>query len=212
MAATLFYNLNKPLLEGEMRKLIFFLGPAGAGKTTLAKALAKRRRAAFFDMDTLARPCSEAIMSLSGLDPNDRDSSVYKTRCRDLGYRITMDAALDNVELGTDTFIVGPFTKETQDPSWVAGELARIGATTKDVDVKAAYIFLPDDTLYHSRIRQRGSVLDAWKLDNWNEFSRSLVLREIKWTIPAASIFYFDNSEPLSEHKLSLVERFVYGS
>lgn len=95
-----------------MQKLIFFVGGAGAGKTTLAKALAKRRRAALFDMDTLSRPASEAIMILSGLDPSDRDSPVYKSNCRDVGYRLTMDAALENVDIGTDAVVVGPFTRE----------------------------------------------------------------------------------------------------
>lgn len=30
-----------------MNKLVFFLGPAGAGKTTLAKAIASRRKIPF---------------------------------------------------------------------------------------------------------------------------------------------------------------------
>lgn len=195
-----------------MRKLVFFIGPAGAGKTTLAKALAKKRRAAFFDMDTLLRPSAEAIMSLSGLDPDDRDSPLYKARCRDLGYRITMDAALDNVELGTDAFVVGPFTKESEDPQWIERELSRIDASFNDVDVKAVFVFLPNEELYRARIQKRGLTIDLWKLENWDEFSSSLVTRQIKWHLHASSILYFDNSEPLSEENLSLVEQFVYNN
>jgi hypothetical protein len=194
-----------------MRKLIFFLGPAGAGKTTLAKALAKKHHTAFFDMDTLLRPAAEAIMALSGLDPIDRDSPVYKVLCRDLGYRLTMDAALENVELGTDTFVVGPFTKETEDPFWLERELSRIGTSVRDIDVKAVYVFLPSKEHYRLRIKERGSALDTWKLENWNEFSCSLALRDIKWSLPISSTLYFDNSGPLSEEKISLLVRFVYG-
>ncbi|CAG7646044.1 hypothetical protein PAESOLCIP111_05086 [Paenibacillus solanacearum] len=193
-----------------MRKLVFFLGAAGAGKTTLAKALAKKRRAAFFDMDTLSRPAAEAIMSFSGLDPNDRDSPVYKTRCRDLGYRLTMDAALENLELGMDAYVVGPFTKETDDPAWLEQELARIGASLGDVDVKAACVYLPDAEHYRERIQVRRSPIDAWKLDNWDEFSRTLARRELKWPLPEASILYFDNAGPLTEEKISRIDRFVY--
>jgi predicted kinase len=194
-----------------MRKLVFFLGPAGAGKTTLAKALAKKHHTAFFDMDTLSRPAAEAIMALSGLDPIDRDSAVYKVRCRDLGYRLTMDAALENIELGTDAIVVGPFTKETEDPFWLERELSRMDTSVRDVDVRVVYVFLPDNEHYRLRIKERGSALDAWKLENWNEFSSSLALRDIKWNLPISSTLYFDNSGPLSEEKISLLERFVYG-
>jgi predicted kinase len=194
-----------------MRKLLFVLGGAGAGKTTLAKALAARRRAALFDMDTLLRPAAEAIMTLSGLDPSDRDSPVYKTRCRDLGYRITMDAALENVALGTDSIVIGPFTKETADRAWIERELAGIGASLDDVEVKVVFVYLPGEELYRERIRQRGSQLDAWKLENWSEFSKSLVRREIKWNLPESAILYFDNSGPLTEEKVSRLERFMYG-
>lgn len=194
-----------------MRKLVFFLGPAGAGKTTLAKALVRRRHAALFDMDTLSRPASEAIMTLSGLDPNDRDSDVYKIRCRDLGYRITMDAALENVDLGVNAFVIGPFTRELEDPVWPEKELLRIGASLNDVDVKAILVSLPCEQHYRDRIRDRGLTLDAWKLENWSEFSRSLAVREIRWKLPASSILSFDNAGPLSEEKLRQVERFIYG-
>ncbi|MNI40001.1 Shikimate kinase [compost metagenome] len=188
------------------------LGGAGAGKTTLAKALAKRRRMAFFDMDTLLRPAAEVIMAVSGLDPNDRDSSDYKTLCRDLGYRLTMDAALENVELGTDVIVIGPFTKETEDPIWIENELSRIGASLQDVEVKAAFIFLQYDVDYRSRIEERHLIHDKWKLDNWEVFRQSLTLRELKWRLPASSVLYLDNSKPLTGDTISLFERFVYGT
>lgn len=196
-----------------MRKLIFFVGGAGAGKTTLAKALAKRRRAALFDMDTLSRPASEAIMILSGLDPSDRDSPVYKSNCRDVGYRLTMDAALENVDIGTDAVVVGPFTREIADSAWLESELSRIGASVQDVDVKVVVVGLKDPDLYRARIRERGSVLDAWKLDHWDEFSRSLTeVREVKWSLSEDSILYFDNSGPSSADKIAQLERFAYCS
>ena len=192
-----------------MSKLAFFLGGAGAGKTTLAKALARRSHAALFDMDTLLRPAAEAIMTLSGLDPNDRDSPLYKTRCRELGYRLTMDAALENIALGTDAYVIGPFTRETEDPLWLESELSRIGATPRNVDVKVIFVCLPNESCYRERIRQRGSALDAWKLDNWDEFSRSLVPRIAQWPLPESSILQFDNSGELSGDKLALLEQCI---
>ncbi|SFE70913.1 shikimate kinase [Paenibacillus algorifonticola] len=194
-----------------MRKLVFFLGGAGAGKTTLAKALARRKGAAIFDMDTLLRPAAEAIMTASGLDPKDRDSELYKVRCRDLGYRITMDAALENVAIGTDALVIGPFTKETADPLWIEQELSAIGASLRDVAVRVVLVSLRDQELHRSRIQERGLELDEWKLGNWEAFSRSLGPRKLNWPIPASSVLDFDNSGELNEEKMLLLERFVYG-
>jgi hypothetical protein len=112
-------------------------------------------------------------MTLAGLDPNDRDSTVYKKHCRDLGYRITMDAALENLELGLDVLVIGPFTKEMQDPFWLENELIRIEASMSDVDVKVLYLFLSDECFYKLRIKERGLATDDWKMENWNSFSQS---------------------------------------
>jgi adenylate kinase family enzyme len=195
-----------------MRKLVFFLGGAGAGKTTLAKALARKRGAAFFDMDTLLRPAAEALMKQAGLDPSDRDSAAYKTLCRDLGYRITMDAALENIAIGSDALVIGPFTKETETPDWIERELSAIGASLRDVDVKVIFVSLQEEKLYYDRIVQRGSELDQWKLDNWREFSRSLAKRELKWSIPASSVLHYDNSKPADDKAVAVLERFIYGT
>jgi predicted kinase len=194
-----------------MQKLVFFLGPAGSGKTTIAKFMVKKHRAAFFDMDTLSRPAAETIMTLSGLDPNDRDSPIYKQYCRALGYRITMDAALENLQLGVDVYVIGPFTKELEDPLWLVQELSAKELSLETVDVKAIFIYLPNDSFYRDRIKERSSALDVWKLENWSRFSPSLIRREIKWKLPPTSILYFNNAELLTRERQSLIEKFVYG-
>ncbi|QHW33492.1 ATP-binding protein [Paenibacillus rhizovicinus] len=195
-----------------MRKLIFFIGPAGAGKTTLAEAWVHRRGGAYLDMDTLLRPAAEALMTLAGRDPEDRDSPFYKAHCRDLGYRITMDAALQQLALGQDAVAVGPFTRETEDAAWLARELGRIGASAADVCVKTVVVQLPAEEDYLARIQARASTLDAWKLDNWAQFRASLRRRTIAWPLPPESVLEFDNSGPFTEAKLEELERFILGS
>lgn len=194
-----------------MNKLVFFLGPAGAGKTTLAKAIASYKKVPFFDMDILLRPAANAIMTLHGLDPADRDSAEYKRLCRDLGYRITMDAALDNIGLDIDAFVVGPFTKEAATPDWISSELARIGRSTQDVEVKVVLVGLANEELYRKRIQGRQSPLDEWKFQHWDEFRASLGERTVKWPLPSSNVVLIDNSNPDIKETVAAVERFIYG-
>lgn len=195
-----------------MNKLVFFLGPAGAGKTTLAKAVASRRKAALLDMDILLRPAADAIMTMHGLDPSDRDSIEYKRLCRDLGYRITMDAALDNIGLSNDIFVVGPFTKEAADPEWIGSELSRIGLSLKDIEVKVVLVTLANEELYRARIEGRLSPLDEWKFQHWDIFRSSLQSRTVAWPLPAPNVVLIDNSNPDVEVTAEEVERFIYSS
>jgi len=194
-----------------MNKLVFFLGPAGAGKTTLAKAVASRSKTAFFDMDILLRPAANLIMTMHGLDPSDRDSAEYKRLCRDLGYRITMDAALDNISLSADAFVVGPFTKETADPEWISSELSRIGRSLLDVEVKVVMVELANEDLYRQRIMGRQSHLDQWKLEHWEKFRASLSSRSISWPLPVSNVITIDNSNPNIEETTRTVQDFIYG-
>jgi dephospho-CoA kinase len=193
-------------------KLVFFLGGAAAGKTTLAKRLVRRTKAVLLDMDTLLRPAAVALMSQAGLDPNDRDSSDYKRLCRDLGYRITMDAALENLDIGNDVYVIGPFTKETKAPEWIERELAAIGASLRTIEVKVILVSLRSEQLYYERLVQRDSELDRWKLEHWDEFRQSLRPREIKWPIPSQAVLNMDNTEQLTDEAIAGIARFIEAS
>ncbi|MCQ4086539.1 AAA family ATPase [Saccharibacillus sp. JS10] len=194
-----------------MRKLVFFVGGAGSGKTTIAKGITIKEHPVFLDMDTASRPASEKIMELMGHDPHDRDSAAYKLLCRDLGYRLTMDSALENLELGSDVFVVGPFTSEIRNPNWIHEELAKIGATVEDVEVKVIYVYLEDMTQYKKRIQERGHKADDWKLANWEEFLLRMQRTEVQWQLPDRSVLYFDNSQGTLEENIISVEHFIYG-
>ncbi|MDI4644174.1 AAA family ATPase [Cohnella hashimotonis] len=194
-----------------MANLIFVVGGAGAGKTTLAKLVAARRHVALFDMDTMLRPAAEALMTQAGLDPTDRDSEAYKALCRDLGYRITMDAALENVAIGTDAIVIGPFSRELNDPAWLSDELGRAGLDPAAVRVKVVSVFLADESRYKERIAGRGGSLDQWKLAHWERFSLSLGRKTVAWQLPSNAVLYVDNSTASPDRAAEEIERFIYG-
>lgn len=195
-----------------MRKLVFFVGGAGSGKTTLAKGITDKHHAVFLDMDTVSRRASEKIMRIAGHDPDDRDSAAYKELCRDLGYEMTMDVARENLELNADVFAVGPFTSEIRNPNWIHDELAKIGATVNDVEVKVVYVYLADMTQYKKRIEERGHKADEWKLANWDLFVKRMERTNVEWDLPGDSVLYFDNSASTLEENTLSIEQFVYGT
>ncbi|MEK0315291.1 AAA family ATPase [Cohnella sp. 56] len=194
-----------------MAALIFVVGGAGAGKTTLAKLVAARRNTAVFDMDTLLRPAAEVLMKQAGLDPSDRDSDAYKRLCRELGYRIAMDAALENVALGTDAIVIGPFTRELDEPDWIRDELTRAGIVPESVEIKVVSVYLADESRYRKRIAGRGGELDKWKLDHWDRFKRTLGRKEVKWALPDHAVLYVDNSPDVPGLAADRIERFIFG-
>lgn len=149
-------------------------------------------------------------MTFHGLDPADRDSADYKRLCRDLGYRITMDAALDNISLNVDAFVVGPFTKEAANPDWIWSELSHIGRSLQDVEVKVVLVELADEELYRKRIQDRQSPLDEWKFQHWDEFRKAFGNRSVKWPLPSSNVKVVDNSNPDITKTVAVVEHFIY--
>jgi predicted kinase len=101
-------------------RLILFAGHAGTGKSTLAKKalpliIEKTGEDFFFlDKDTVYGAFSAHVMQLNTQNPNDRDSPFYLENLRDWEYQGLIDTARENLLLGVNVILVGPFSKEIQ--------------------------------------------------------------------------------------------------
>ncbi|EFM12321.1 conserved hypothetical protein [Paenibacillus curdlanolyticus YK9] len=196
-----------------MQKLIFFVGVAGTGKTTVARQLATRIPAAFLDRDTVGGRFVEHMLASNGLDPNDRDSDFYKKHLRDLEYDTTKDICIENLAAGQNVFMISPFTAELKNKQWIEDVLSAAGRTHAEVDVKVIVVTLSDMETQKTRIIDRQTVRDQWKLDNWDAFAtRVQFVPEINWDIPQSSITVFDNSGELSQEKVEQLHQFASAS
>lgn len=193
-----------------MQKLVFFVGVAGTGKTTVARKVAARMHAAFLDRDTVGGRFVEKILAMNGLDVNDRDSDFYKEHLRDLEYETTKDLCIDNLAAGQNVFMISPFTAELKNREWINEVIAAAGLTRDQVDVKVIVVTLSDIELQKARILARGTDRDRWKLEHWDSYeTRVRFVPEINWDLPPSNVMIFDNSGELTDDKIESLVRFI---
>jgi thymidylate kinase len=155
---------------------IFIGGPAGCGKTTLAKdlvpALNKLAYGPFcmLDKDTMTDPLSEALLhALTGYGL-DRDSPAYKAHARDREYEAVLRTAKENMELGLNVVLPGPWSKEIA--SGAVFDPNALGFNKQDKTL-VVWLHVGEEDRLH-RIRARGNPRDAYKLKNWSSYAKSL--------------------------------------
>jgi predicted kinase len=171
-------------------RLILFAGHAGTGKSTLAKKalpfIIERTGEDFFflDKDTVYGAFSAHVMELTTQNPNDRDSPYYLQNLRDWEYQGLIDIARENLLLGVNVILVGPFSREIQSGRIFNPEALGIPTQTK---ISIAWINLNEDAA-KIRIEKRADPRDEWKLAHWDEY----VTRRID-PPQHSSIHHFDN-------------------
>ncbi|CAM3317586.1 AAA family ATPase [Paenibacillus lupini] len=193
-----------------MQKLVFFVGVAGTGKTTVARKLSERIPAAFLDRDTVGGRFVEAMLEINGLDKNDRDSDFYKQNLRDLEYDTTKDICIENLAAGQNVFMISPFTAELKNRVWIEEVITSAGLTKDQVNVKVIVVTLENIELQKNRIIGRQTERDQWKLDHWSHFEKRVAfVPEINWDIPQSSILVYDNSGEMSGEQVETLYQFV---
>lgn len=193
-----------------MQKLIYFVGVAGTGKTTVAEKVAREIPCAFLDRDTVGGRFVERFLEQQGLDPDDRDSQFCKENLRDLEYDTTLDICVENLRVGQNVFMISPFTSELKNKQYLEDLLVAANKTKAEVDVKVVVVTLQDIEQQRKRIEQRGTDRDAWKLENWDQYeTRVNFVPEINWDIPFDSVLVFDNSGELTEDKVAELINFI---
>lgn len=183
---------------------LFILGHAASGKTTLAKSWIKSRMRkgehwCLMDKDDTGEILAPELMQSMGLDPNDRDSSNYKNKVRDLEYLACLNVAKEQLKLGINVVLPGPWTKELKSQDIFNPDKLMFPS---DTQLEFVYLDIPEDVI-KERILKRKNLRDNWKVNNWSLFTKTLkinpILREKGITIFESNEDY-DNQEKVMEN------------
>lgn len=141
--------------------IVFIMGGAGVGKSTLGKELAKSISYTYLDKDTISKRFVDVFSE-------NRDSDIYTKVLRDIEYKTLVDMINEQISVGnTNLVVVAPFLKEMKDTDWIKNNL--IGCENSlsiilkscDIEMKANMIL-------------RNSNMDKEKLNDWTNYINNL--------------------------------------
>ncbi len=155
------------------KNLVLVGGYAGSGKTELARFLAHKLHAALLDKDSLTRGLVEiACEALIG-NPDDRESRSYVRKVRPAEYDCLMTTTWDVLDNGGNVVVSAPFLQEITDELWIND----VKNYTKKIKAQLGIIWVSCDVdIMYKRLVDRDAGRDAWKIENWPDYSRALDL------------------------------------
>jgi predicted kinase len=161
-------------------RVFVVLGPAGSGKSTVAKLVARRYSALYLDKDRVSGPFVRLVLELNGEDPHSRESNdFYMHHVMRTEYETLFDVCADNLDLGSSVVIDAPFAAYTRDPHFLTESARRAG--WPDAEVIVVHVRTSEHVV-RERVIARRSARDAWKLDNWQEFWSRFGTVQCAWT------------------------------
>lgn len=189
-----------------MVTILFVLGHACSGKTYLAKqwiqhSLNKGEPWCLMDKDTIGETFSKALLTAYGLSINDRDSPEYKKYVRDLEYQACLDVIREQVSLGVNVVVPGPWTKELKNGDLFINEKLDI---PENVRLKHVYLDIKSEII-KERLIKRNHRRDEWKMNNWDIFAKTLEMPKI---VLEKNLLIFNNED--TKDQLKVLDSYLY--
>lgn len=175
------------------KRLLLVTSPPASGKTYISMKLSENiNNIVYLDKDTLI-PLSKQIFKVAGEEYN-RSSDFFNKYIRDYEYVTILDLAFEALKYSKKVLINAPFTREIRDVNYINNLKNKL----KEYNAKLTIIWvITKPEIIHKRMIERNSERDIWKLENWNQY-----LKTIDFSIPSAindkndnlDFFEFQNS------------------
>jgi predicted kinase len=138
--------------------LVVFAGPAGMGKTSLARAVARELRAVYLDKDTV-KDSTIALAAQMKLDQGDRLAGP-------LSYELLVSLARDNLTLGLAVVLDSPAGYQI-----FRDKVTQLARTVK-ADLRWIECICTDERLLRQRVEGRGQDQPAYRTRDWAIYQR----------------------------------------
>ncbi|MBE5742715.1 MAG: ATP-binding protein [Clostridiales bacterium] len=152
------------------KRLILITSPPACGKTRLAKRLsAELNNVVYLDKDTLI-PLSKQIFKVAH-KPYNRSSAFFQKNIRDYEYEVILNLGYEAIKYADSVIINAPFRREVRDKGYLEGlrnRFAKLNAKIFIIWISAT----PE--LAYKRMKKRNSDRDKWKLENWDEYVKTV--------------------------------------
>lgn len=185
--------------------VIFLIGAASSGKSTVGKLIASNYNFTYLDKDTVCNNFTGALLESNGYSPHERDDcDYYKNVVMDLEYQTLLDIANDNLWLGRSVILDAPFLGYFSNKNYI-NELRKKYDWS---NVKAMVLQVTIDfSILKERMKARGLNRDTWKLANWDTYIQDIQAKQCLWE--NIEIKQFDNSSsPIDTEKLFQILQF----
>lgn len=152
------------------KRLILVTSPPASGKTYISKKLSKNlKHIVYLDKDTLI-PLSKQIFKVAGEEIN-RSSDFFERNIRNYEYEVIVDLALQALNYDNFVLINAPFNREIRDEVYINNLKEKL----KSYHAKLTVIWVvATPEIIHQRMIERNSDRDTWKLNNWNEYVKTI--------------------------------------
>ncbi len=185
------------------KHFILITSPPACGKTRLARRLATNLdNAVYLDKDTLI-PLSKQIFKVANM-PYNRSSDFFQKNIRDFEYQVILDQGLEAIKYADTVIINAPFRKEVRDKAFIEDfkrRLEKVGAK-----LLVIWIFSSIE-LCKFRMRKRNSDRDRWKIENWDEYVKTVNFNPPDLDEEDLFIHRNSNDVEADEHFARLIKR-----
>jgi dephospho-CoA kinase len=178
--------------------VVFVIGVAGCGKSTVAKALARQLAAVYLDKDTVVTRFTEELLSHAGCSPGDRESEFYRQHVMPLEYQTLLDIGSENIRQGMPVVFDAPFGAYFNDAEYVT-RAARQGFWPEGRRV-VLHVTV-DKERNRQQLLARGLSRDVRKLERWDEFWASQQQMHCRWS--AVEHFRLENPDDAAVTQLA---------